>query len=374
VILCLIRYNSYQKNSLKGKILVYLKYEYIKSILFLLEPEIAHKIAELFLRFISNCSILFTYFLNKNFVSNSMLKQEIFNKEFINPIGLAAGFDKNANIIKPIGALGFGFTEIGTITPLPQVGNSKPRLFRLIDEDSLQNAMGFNNLGVGYALGNLKKIYPFCLPIGVNIGKNKDTIQKDSILDYQFLVRSVESYADYLTINLSSPNTPNLRDLQNEKFIKKLLTTINKTTTKPILIKISPDMSVSNALLISNSAIEHGASGVIIANTSIDYSLSKNAKDFGGLSGELIRDKSYKFFLSIAKELFGKTILISVGGINSSDEAYRRLKAGASLIQIYSSLIFKGPSIIGDINRVIIKLLKIDGYKHISEAIGIDLK
>jgi len=353
---------------------VYLKYEYIKSILFLLEPEIAHKIAELFLRFISNCSILFTYFLNKNFVSNSMLKQEIFNKEFINPIGLAAGFDKNANIIKPIGALGFGFTEIGTITPLPQVGNSKPRLFRLIDEDSLQNAMGFNNLGVGYALGNLKKIYPFCLPIGVNIGKNKDTIQKDSILDYQFLVRSVESYADYLTINLSSPNTPNLRDLQNEKFIKKLLTTINKTTTKPILIKISPDMSVSNALLISNSAIEHGASGVIIANTSIDYSLSKNAKDFGGLSGELIRDKSYKFFLSIAKELFGKTILISVGGINSSDEAYRRLKAGASLIQIYSSLIFKGPSIIGDINRVIIKLLKIDGYKHISEAIGIDLK
>jgi dihydroorotate dehydrogenase len=374
VILCLIRYNSYQKNSLKGKILVYLKYEYIKSILFLLEPEIAHKIAELFLRFISNCSILFTYFLNKNFVSNSMLKQEIFNKEFINPIGLAAGFDKNANIIKPIGALGFGFTEIGTITPLPQVGNSKPRLFRLIDEDSLQNAMGFNNLGVGYALGNLKKIYPFCLPIGVNIGKNKDTIQKDSILDYQFLVRSVESYADYLTINLSSPNTPNLRDLQNEKFIKKLLTTINKTTTKPILIKISPDMSVSNALLISNSAIEHGASGIIIANTSIDYSLSKNAKDFGGLSGELIRDKSYKFFLSIAKELFGKTILISVGGINSSDEAYRRLKAGASLIQIYSSLIFKGPSIIGDINRDIIKLLKIDGYKHISEAIGIDLK
>jgi dihydroorotate dehydrogenase len=374
VILCLIRYNSYQKNSLKGKILVYLKYEYIKSILFLLEPEIAHKIAELFLRFISNCSILFTYFLNKNFVSNSMLKQEIFNKEFINPIGLAAGFDKNANIIKPIGALGFGFTEIGTITPLPQVGNSKPRLFRLIDEDSLQNAMGFNNLGVGYALGNLKKIYPFCLPIGVNIGKNKDTIQKDSILDYQFLVRSVESYADYLTINLSSPNTPNLRDLQNEKFIKKLLTTINKITTKPILIKISPDMSVSNALLISNSAIEHGASGIIIANTSIDYSLSKNAKDFGGLSGELIRDKSYKFFLSIAKELFGKTILISVGGINSSDEAYRRLKAGASLIQIYSSLIFKGPSIIGDINRDIIKLLKIDGYKHISEAIGIDLK
>jgi dihydroorotate dehydrogenase len=348
------------------------KYEYIKNILFMLKPETAHKIAEIFLRILPYCNILFYYMTHKNFVLDRKLRQNLLGKEFLNPVGLGAGFDKNANMIKSMTALGFGFSEVGTITLLPQDGNKKPRLFRLEEEESLQNAMGFNNLGAGYAIKKLSNIYPFCLPVGVNIGKNKNTELEDVIYDYQFLVHAFKNHADYLTINLSSPNTPNLRDLQNESFIKELFEKLTKITDQPILLKIAPDMSTKNAISICTSAINAGASGIIIANTSTDYSLTKSAKIFGGLSGKVIQNKSYEFFKAVAKELFGKTVLISVGGIDSSQEAYKRIKAGASLVQVYSALVFKGTGLIKEINSGILELLEKDGFKNIEDAIGSD--
>ena len=175
-------------------------------------------------------------------------------------------------------------------------------------------------------------------------------------------------------INISSPNTPGLRDLQNESFIKELFDSAKELTDKPVLLKIAPDMTASDAIALCQTAIDAGAAGIIATNTTIDYSLTPNAKDFGGISGELVREKSYELFRELGRELHDKTLLISVGGIGSAEEAYKRIKAGASLVQVYSMLVYKGPSLVGDINRGLVELLKADGYSHISEAIGADWK
>jgi dihydroorotate dehydrogenase len=293
--------------------------------------------------------------------------------EFANPIGLGAGFDKNATVTKSMKGLGFGYTEVGTITPKPQDGNAKPRLFRFPQSESLQNAMGFNNDGKDAILNRIKSIYPFDIPIGANIGKNKTTSQDDALSDYRVLIETFKDYSDYLVINISSPNTPNLRDLQNESFIKELFDMSQTLTNKPIFLKIAPDMDSDVAINLCKTAVNSGASGIIATNTTIDYSLLDNPKDFGGISGKVLNDKSYKIFCDISKELFGETILISVGGIDSAQSAYSRIKAGASLVQIYSSLIFKGPSLVRDINLGLIELLERDGFSHISQAVGSDL-
>jgi len=210
------------------------------------------------------------------------------------------------------------------------------------------------------------------LSIWINIGKSKLTPEDKALDDYKLLLKKFREYGDYVVINISSPNTPGLRDLQNEKFITALFTMAKEVTTKPILLKIAPDMSPQDAIDICQVAIDAGASGIIATNTTIDYSLTPNAKDFGGISGSLLTQKSYELFKAVAKELYGKTTLISVGGIDSAEEAYRRIKAGATFVQVYSMLIYEGPKLIKDINRGLVELLKEDGYNHISEAIGAD--
>lgn len=349
-------------------------YKNLKKILFLFQPETAHHLAELGLRALPNCRMLTNYMVNKNFVNDERLTQEIFNVKFINPVGLAAGFDKNSTMVKAMPALGFGYTEIGTMTPRPQDGNAKPRMFRYPKANSVQNAMGFNNEGAHTVLKNLKKVYPFVLPIGVNIGKNKTTPEEYALNDYKMLIKKFEQTSDYLVINISSPNTPNLRDLQNEEFITALFNMAKELTNKPILLKIAPDMQVDTAIQLCKTAVNAGAAGIIATNTTIDYDLLPGCQNFGGLSGEVLREKSYELFKEIAKELFGKTLLISVGGISTAQEAYRRLKAGATLIQAYSGMIFEGPSMVKNINEGILELMEKDGYSHISEVIGADLK
>ncbi len=349
-------------------------YETLKKILFLLQPETAHNIAEIGLRFLPKCKLLNNLMVEKNFILSSKLSQELLGIKFPNPVGLAAGFDKNAKMIKAMPALGFGFTEIGTVTPKAQEGNPKPRMFRYPEYNSVQNAMGFNNHGSAKVLTDLQKNYPFIIPIGTNIGKNKNTPEEYALFDYKALIKKFEKISDYLVINISSPNTPNLRDLQNEKFINELFEMAKTLTKKPIFLKIAPDMEVDIAIKICNSAVDAGASGIIATNTTIDYSLIPNCKDFGGLSGECLKEKSYKLFKELAKEFFGKTTLISVGGVSTGTEAYKRLKAGASLVQSYSGMIFKGPSMVRKINEEILELMKQDGYNHISEVIGSDLK
>ena len=337
-------------------------YKTLKKVLFLFQPETAHNLAEIGLRILPKCKLLNNYMVNKNFIMNPKLSQEIDGIRFTNPVGLAAGFDKNATMIKSMPALGFGYTEIGTMTPRAQDGNPKPRMFRYPKYNSVQNAMGFNNEGSAKVLTNLKKVYPFSIPIGANIGKNKTTPEKFALQDYKTLIR------------ISSPNTPNLRDLQNEKFITELFTMAKELTKKPIYLKIAPDMEINIAIELCNTAINAGASGIIATNTTIDYSLVPNCQDFGGLSGACLSEKSYNMFKEIAKELYGKTTLISVGGVASGEEAYKRLKAGASLVQSYTGMIFEGPSMVRKINEEILELMQKDGFDNITEVIGSDLK
>jgi len=351
-----------------------INYESIKPLLFKLQPENAHHVAECVLRLPNICQIPFNPFLESHFVTDDILTQELFGRTFYNPVGLGAGFDKNATMIRGIQILGFGFTEIGTVTPKPQPGNPKPRMFRHIEEESIQNAMGFNNDGAYKVIKRLKKRYPFTTPIGINIGKNKVTAEKEAINDYTHLVKAFNGLGDYFVINISSPNTPGLRDLQNEEFITKLFAEAKALTDMPILLKIAPDMSPEDAVALTALAVEKGADGIIATNTTIDYSLVKHPKDIGGLSGAVLKEKSFTIFEAIAKELYGKTTLISVGGIDSAEEAYKRIKAGASLVQILSGIVFHGPDMIMNINRELIELLRADGYTNISQAIGADRK
>jgi len=351
-----------------------INYESIKPLLFKLQPENAHHVAECVLRLPNICQIPFNPFLESHFVTDDILTQELFGRTFYNPIGLGAGFDKNATMIRGIQILGFGFTEIGTVTPKPQPGNPKPRMFRHIEEESIQNAMGFNNDGAYKVIKRLKKRYPFTTPIGINIGKNKVTAEKEAINDYTHLVKAFNGLGDYFVINISSPNTPGLRDLQNEEFITKLFAEAKALTNMPILLKIAPDMSPEDAVALTTLAVEKGADGIIATNTTIDYSLVKHPKDIGGLSGAVLKEKSFTIFEAIAKELYGKTTLISVGGIDSAEEAYKRIKAGASLVQILSGIVFHGPDMIMNINKELIELLRADGYTNISQAIGADRK
>jgi len=349
-------------------------YETAKKILFQFNPETAHFIGGMALKALPYTPIVLKALKNHYFVEDPSIKQTLFGREFKNPVGLAAGFDKNGEYITAMPTLGFGYTEIGTITPLPQIGNPRPRLFRLKEDRSIQNAMGFNNYGSEYMVKRLNKLYFFDYPIGINIGKNKLTPEDKALDDYEKLLHTFKGYGDYIIINISSPNTPGLRDLQNEKFITDLFTMAKEITDQPIFLKIAPDMTPEDAIVLCNSAVNAGASGIIATNTTIDYSVTKHAKDFGGISGALVREKSYELFKAIGKELYGKTMLISVGGIETAEDAYRRIKAGATLIQVYSMLIYNGPKMIKEINEGLIELLKADGYNHISEAIGADWK
>ncbi|WP_294959293.1 quinone-dependent dihydroorotate dehydrogenase [Sulfurovum sp.] len=352
----------------------FFSYDTVKKILFNFDPETAHTFAGIGLRILPYCPPIQHFIAKQYFVTDRMLEQEIFGRKFKNPVGLGAGFDKNGQYITSMPALGFGFTEIGTVTPRPQDGNPKPRLFRLIADRSIQNAMGFNNKGSYYMIQQLKKLYFFDYPVGINIGKNKVTPENEALNDYETLFKAFKDYGDYIVINISSPNTPGLRDLQNEHFIRAIFNMAKQITSQPVLLKIAPDMEPEDAILLCRTAVEAGAAGIIATNTTIDYTLTPHAKDFGGISGALLTEKSYTLFKAVAKELYGKTLLISVGGIDSAEEAYRRIKAGASLVQVYSMLVYKGPALIKEINEGLVRLLKNDGYNHISEAIGADWK
>ena len=236
--------------------------------------------------------------------------------------------------------------------------------------------MGFNNEGADALGARVGKLYPFAIPLFANIGKNKITPNEEAIKDYEILVAKFNEICDCFVINVSSPNTPNLRELQEDSFIKDLFARLTPIAKKPIIFKIAPDMDDDKAVQICKTAVESGAKGVIVNNTSVDYSLSKspNLQNFGGLSGKVIAKRSRELFSAVASELYGKTVLIASGGIDSAEEAYARIKSGANLVQIYTSFIFKGPNIAKQINEGILKLLKEDNFASISEAVGCDIK
>ena len=280
--------------------------------------------------------------------------------DFPNPVGLAAGLDKNGAAIDGFAQLGFGFVEIGTVTPRPQPGNDKPRIFRLVDAEGLINRMGFNNHGVDNLVENVKKAH-FDGVLGINIGKNKDTPVEQGKDDYLICMEKIYAYAGYIAINISSPNTPGLRTLQYGEALDDLLTAIKNKQNDlqamhhkyvPIAVKIAPDLSEEELIQVADSLVRHNIDGVIATNTTLDRSLvqgMKNCDQTGGLSGRPLQLKSTEIIRRLSLELNGRLPIIGVGGIDSVIAAREKIAAGASLVQIYSGFIFKGPPLIKEI-------------------------
>jgi dihydroorotate dehydrogenase len=341
-------------------------YPALRRLLFRLDPETSHHLA---LRALRGAQI----FAGAPRLDDPRLAQELLGRRFANPVGLAAGFDKDGLAIHGWAALGFGFVEVGTVTPLPQPGNPRPRLFRFPEAASVQNAMGFNNAGMDALRRRLRGIYPAPFPIGVNVGKNKATPPEKAGDDYARLLAGFADLGDYLVVNLSSPNTPGLRDLQNEDFVRAVLGTARGVTSRPVLVKISPDLPEDAAITLAETAVAAGAAGIIATNTTTDYRCLPGARDFGGLSGQVLREKSYRMLRALAPRLRGRAVLVSVGGIDSGAEAYRRLRAGASLVQVYTGLVYRGPGLPRRINRELLALLERDGARSLAEVVGADL-
>jgi dihydroorotate dehydrogenase len=356
-------------------------YSLIKPIFFFLPPETAHNLSIKLLKY--NLVPHQRIYLNKK------LEQKIFDLNFKNPVGLAAGFDKNAECIQNLVGQNFGFLEFGTTTPLPQKGNTQPRIFRLKEYSAIVNKMGFPNLGVEVFCQKLRK-WKYTgqnrnsAIIGVNIGKNKST--ENFYEDYVKCLEKVYNLCDYITVNISSPNTPGLRNLQSKENLSKLLTELKKkrkeisTNNKgeiPILVKISPDENDETLQEIAEVILKKKIDGVIISNTSINYELIEDLGSFqksltGGISGKPIFDYSTEVLKKFYKLTEGKVPIIGVGGIFNAEDAYNKIKAGASLVQVYTGFIYKGFGLVNEINQGLVKLLERDGYKTISEAVGKD--
>jgi len=292
-----------------------------------------------------------------------------FGRTLPNPIGLAAGFDKNGVAIAPLGRLGFGFVEAGTVTLRPQPGNPRPRLFRLPEDHAVINRMGFNNAGIEALLPRLQKADRAAIAIGANLGINKDGAVPES--DYPALVKAVEAHADYIAINISSPNTPGLRDLQAEQRLAAILDAI--TTTTPLFVKIAPDLSDAGLAAVVETCLLRNVTGLIIANTTIarpDFLQSPKKSESGGLSGTPLFEPSTKMLAKAYKLAEGKLLLIGAGGIFSASDILAKILCGATLVQLYTGFAYHGPALIPRLKTGLAALLQQRGYKTLTEAIG----
>ena len=341
----------------------------LRSLIFKIDPETAHSLAIKSLKFNFIPNIIEE---DKN---NPLFKTKLFNKVLDNPIGMAAGFDKNAEVYNSLFKLGFGFVEVGTITPLKQYGNPKPRVFRLVEDEALINRLGFNNLGAKNIIERINRNNPTGL-LGVNIGPNKDTQEK--MIDYIECLKTFDGVADYITINISSPNTENLRSFHNQKKLDELLQKLDKekknlNSKTPIVVKISPDINDQEIEKISEVLLSNNIEAVIISNTS--DSTRNDLKNIqghqkGGLSGKPIELKSTELVRKFYKILNGKIKIIGVGGVDSGRSAYEKFIAGANYVQLYTGMVFRGPNIVNLIKKELKELLLKDGVKNFSEIIG----
>jgi dihydroorotate dehydrogenase len=299
------------------------------------------------------------------------LKSTVAGVEFPSPIGLAAGFDKDAEVPEQMLGLGFGFVEVGTITPRAQKGNPKPRLFRLVEDRAVINRMGFNNRGQAAALERLRRTTHLHGVIGVNVGANKDSANR--ISDYALGVRRMAPVARYLTVNISSPNTPGLRGLQEEGELRELLAAVDEVRTeKPIFLKVAPDLNDGDHERIVRAALDHHVDALIVSNTTVSRPPlnSRHSKEDGGLSGEPLKSLASEALRAFRNASGGEIPLIAVGGIGNADDAWERVAAGACLVQLYSAMVFEGPDIGRLIAEGLAHRLKREGYSSISEAVG----
>ena len=339
----------------------------LRSLIFKLDPELAHNLAIKALKY--------NYAPSNKIPKNNCIETEIFGKKISNPVGLAAGFDKDAEVYNSLFKLGFGFVEVGTVTPLKQYGNPKPRVFRLEEDEALINRLGFNNSGADIVSSRIKSNPPNGL-FGINIGPNKDTSNR--VDDYLIGLRKFYNLADYLTLNISSPNTENLRSFHNENELDELLSKIEKEkktlkTNVPIAVKVSPDINEENVEKISEILYQHNISTVIISNsTDKNRENLKNINKIekGGLSGKPLEIKSNLLINKFFKILKTKIKIIGVGGVDSGKSVYEKIINGASLVQLYTGMVYQGPNIVSKISNELIEIIKNHGVKNISELVG----
>lgn len=334
----------------------------IRRLLFLFDPEKVHYFTFFLIRIVSKIPGVSALFESLYAVNDKRLEIEVFGLKFKNPVGLAAGFDKDAVLYQELSHFGFGFIEIGTLTPKGQAGNPKKRLFRLKEDQAIINRMGFNNGGVQEAVGRLKKNKGIL--IGGNIGKNKLTPNENAVDDYLICFETLFDYVDYFVVNVSSPNTPNLRELQEKEPLTQLLQALQKENLakpkpKPILLKIAPDLTDSQLLDIIDIVKETKIAGVIATNTSISREglQSANRCETGGMSGKPLAKRSTEVIRFLSEKSNKAFPIIGVGGIHSAEDAIEKLEAGASLIQLYTGFIYEGPALVKAINKKILEKL-----------------
>jgi dihydroorotate dehydrogenase len=340
-----------------------------RSLIFKFDPELAHNLA------IKSLKLNLTPNLFDQSKDDPMFISSLFGKKIDNPIGIAAGFDKNAEVYNPLFRLGFGFVEVGTVTPMEQYGNPKPRVFRLVEDQALINRLGFNNLGAKNISIRIRS-NPNKGLLGVNIGPNKDS--KNRLDDYLIGLRNFHDIADYITINISSPNTENLRNFHEETRFDELINSIQEEKDKlkskiPIVVKISPDISDRQIDLISEILLKHNVSSIIVSNTTSNN--RENLQDIlkhqkGGLSGKPLELASNKLISKFHKLLKGKIAIIGVGGVDSGESAYKKFLAGASFVQLYTGMVFQGPGIVIKIKKELKEILINEGVKNFREIVG----
>ena len=339
-------------------------YSTLRNLLFRLDPEVSHEFSLDMLGAAERLKLL------ELFISAPAYNPvEVMGLRFPNPVGLAAGLDKNGDYFNALGALGFGFVEIGTVTPRPQPGNPQPRLFRIPGREAIINRMGFNNKGVDHLVDQVRK-RRYQGILGINIGKNATTPVENAADDYLIGMRKVYAHADYITVNVSSPNTPGLRDLQFGDSLNRLLETLKKEQLAlqqahqryvPVAVKIAPDMDDIAIAQVAAALTEQGMDGVIATNTTIGREGVEgcpNSEEAGGLSGLPVRDKSTRVIAGLHSHVGGKLPIIGVGGISDGPSAVEKIKAGASLVQIYSGFIYRGPAVITDVANAIAQMEK----------------
>ena len=342
-------------------------FDKLRPLIFKFSPEVAHSLAIKALKL--------NAIPKKKIENQSILKTEIFNKTLENPIGVAAGFDKNAEVYNSLFNLGFGFVEVGTITPEPQYGNPKPRVFRLEEDEALINRLGFNNSGSDEIYNKIEKNKSNGF-LGINIGPNKTSVNR--VEDYIKCLNKFYNVADYITINISSPNTENLRDFHNQELLQELIVQIKNIKLKkqvPLAIKLSPDTEESSYDKILKVLLDNKIEVVILTNTTDQNRtqlMSKNKIEKGGLSGLPLRDISSKMIRDFYKLSKGKFKIIGVGGIDSGESAFEKISYGASLVQLYTSMVYQGPNIVKKIKEELIQILKKEKIDNISKAIGIN--
>ena len=329
-------------------------YDFLRPLLFKLDPEVAHGLTLYGLGVAQRSG--FAHWLAKR---PADLPTTAFGITFPNPVGLAAGLDKNADHLDALATLGFGFIEVGTVTPRPQPGNDKPRMFRLAGHEAIINRLGFNNGGVEALVSNVQKA-AYRGVLGINIGKNKDTPNERAVDDYLICLRRVHEHASYITVNISSPNTQGLRDLQEEATLRRFITTLHEAQEqlgsqqgkrKPMLLKIAPDLAEAKLDAIAEVLLDTGIDGIICTNTSIDHASvadDPQSAEMGGLSGKPLFDRATAVLAGMSKRVQGRIPLVGVGGILDGSNAAEKVEAGAALVQIYSGLIYRGPQLVNE--------------------------